>query len=82
MDIAPCGVSMSQSRFKTVDFTIPWLIDPLRLVVPWPKEEHQQLIAVTRPFQMAVSFFSNLTNVTYLFMKAYGIIYFIILNCM
>ena len=47
---------MSESRYKKVDFTVPWLIEPPRLIVPWPKEENQQLIAVTRPFQTDVSF--------------------------
>jgi len=55
VDIAPCGSSMSHSKYQRVDLSVPWLIQPLRIVVPWPKEENQQLIAVTRPFQLEVS---------------------------
>ena len=55
MDNAPSGVVSAVSVINAgCDLTIPWLIEPLRIAVPWPEEEQSQLIAAIHPFQSMV----------------------------
>ena len=54
-DIGPCGVGSSIVVYERCDISIPWLIQPLRMVVPWPKEQQtNDLIAAIRPFHSTV----------------------------
>ena len=56
VDIAPCGVAMTHSKYHKVDFSVPWLMAPNRLVVPWPNKENNQhnFSAAIQPFQPMV----------------------------
>ena len=54
VDLAPCGVAISHSKYEEVDLSIPWLIQPIRMVVPWPEDGNENLIAITRPFEPPV----------------------------
>ena len=54
-DIAPCGMIVSPLIYERVDVSIPWLIQPFRIAVPWPDEESQHLIAASRLFQSMAS---------------------------
>ena len=48
------GIVASPAYIKQVDISLPVLIDPYRLFVPWPKEE-SRLLAPIRPFEPVVS---------------------------
>ena len=52
-DLAPYGILPSPSKYEVIDTTVPFLIEPYRLVVPWPKPE-SRLLAPIRPFQPLV----------------------------
>jgi len=57
-DIAPSGVASSIVVYERVDQSIPWLIQPFRMIVPWPEEQNNNdLMAAIRPFNSMVSFF-------------------------
>ena len=49
----------SHTKYQQVDFTVPFLIDSAQLVVPWPEEDDQHLIAAIRPFQPMVRLHLN-----------------------
>ena len=54
-DIAPGGVSSSITVYDKCDVSIPWLIQPYRMIVPWPEEQHNNdIIAAARPFDSLV----------------------------
>lgn len=53
-DLAPCGVISSHSKYQQVDLTVPFLMETIELVVPWPEEQDHNLIAAIRPFQPIV----------------------------
>ena len=54
-DLAPCGIIASHSKYQKVDFTVPWMIEHLEIVVPWPEEEDSTFsISVIQPFQPMV----------------------------
>ena len=53
VDVSVFGVVQSISKFLLVDMTVPVMIQPFRLVVPFPKEE-SRLFAMIRPFQPMV----------------------------
>ena len=50
------GLVATPERYKQLDVTVPAMIDPYRLVVPWPKEK-SRLLAPVRPFQPIVNLF-------------------------
>jgi hypothetical protein len=50
------GLVANPERYKQLDITVPAMIDPYHLVVPWPKEE-SRLLAPIRPFQPIVNYF-------------------------
>ena len=58
----PCGIAMSSSKYQQGDFTIPFLIQSVNMVVPWPKQFNQQFIATIYPFQPMVSCLLNITK--------------------
>lgn len=74
--MAPCGVTVSHAKYQQTDLSIPWLIQPYRMAVPWPREE-SHLIAATRPFQSLVSycpiFIKNEKNCWLVFKKLYQV---------
>ena len=43
----------SHAKYLEIDLTIPIIMEPFRLIVPWPKEE-SRLWAIIRPFQLPV----------------------------
>lgn len=51
--MAITGVISSHSKFLVVDLSVPLLMEPYYIVVPWPKEE-SRLLAPIRPFQPMV----------------------------
>ena len=52
-DFAPIGQPMTHEAFLRVDISVPVLIEPYGLIVPWPNEE-SRLLAPIRPFQPMV----------------------------
>ena len=58
-DLAPCGVISSHSKYQQVDLTVPFLMETIELVVPWPEEEDQpaqdESIEPTQPNNKAAS---------------------------
>jgi len=48
------GLVMSHSKFLDFDIASYMVIEPFRLLVPWPREE-SRLLAPIRPFQLPVS---------------------------
>ena len=53
MDVTAFGVTSSHAKYQLVDLSIPMMIEPYSIVVPWPKEE-SRLLAPIRPFQPPV----------------------------
>ena len=53
VDISPIGLNPTVNRYKQIDFSVPKMIEPNILIVPWPEEE-SRLLASIRPFQPAV----------------------------
>ena len=53
MDFSVFGLLSSYAKYQVVDMTIPFMIEPWHLIVPWPKEE-SRLLATVRPFQLPV----------------------------
>ena len=53
-DVLVTGLALSHARFLISDPSTCILIEPLRLLVPWPKEQ-SRLLAPILPFQPAVS---------------------------
>lgn len=43
----------SHSKYLVVDLTIPIVMEPFPIIVPWPKKENR-LLAPIRPFQPLV----------------------------
>ena len=60
VDITPIGVDMIHDVYQKIDVSFPVLMDPYRLIVPWPDEE-SRLLAPIRPFQplVAIILFNN-----------------------
>ena len=54
VDISAIGVDMLHHVFQKIDVSVPVMIEPYRLVVPWPDEE-SRLLAPIRPFQPLVN---------------------------
>ena len=48
------GIIVSHSKYQQFDFSTAMIIEPYRLLVPWPKEE-SRLLAPIRPFDLGVS---------------------------
>ena len=63
-DIAPNGFGMAWSKYQVVDLSVPIMIEPYRIVVPWPKEQ-SRLLAPIRPFQPLVSGHSLINLILY-----------------
>ena len=53
--MAPCGVALADFVYEQCDVSFPWMIQPARMIVPWPEEEDLSLIATVRPFQSMVN---------------------------
>jgi len=53
VDVAPIGFVASPLKYQQVDISVPKIIEPFILIVPWPKEE-SRLLASIRPFQPMV----------------------------
>lgn len=51
--MAVFGVVQSHLKFLVNDLTIPILVEPWPIIVPWPEEENR-LLAPIRPFQPLV----------------------------
>lgn len=52
------GLVLSISKYEVMDVSAPVLMEPYRLIVPWPKEQ-SRLLAPIRPFQlMAINIIS------------------------
>jgi hypothetical protein len=43
----------TQLKYQQIDFSVPKMIEPYIIIVPWPKEE-SRLLAPIRPFQPMV----------------------------
>ena len=54
--MALLGFLPSQARNKLVDLSVPFMMEPYRIIVPWPKEE-SRLLAIIRPFQPEVDWY-------------------------
>ena len=52
-DIFAIGLVASASAYSQIDITVPVMMEPFRLIVPWPEEE-SRLLAPIRPFQPIV----------------------------
>ena len=52
-DFLVLGFVASETKNKLVDLSVPFMIEPHRIIVPWPKEE-SRLLAIIRPFQSYV----------------------------
>ena len=57
-DISALGFAPSLN-YSLIDLSVPVLIQPYRLIVPWPDEE-SRLLAPIRPFQPAVRNVANI----------------------
>jgi hypothetical protein len=57
-DISALGFAPSLN-YSLIDLSVPVLIQPYRLIVPWPDEE-SRLLAPIRPFQPAVRHVANI----------------------
>jgi len=53
VDISPIGFVANQLNYQQFDFSVPKMIEPYVIVVPWPNEE-SRLLAPIRPFQPMV----------------------------
>ena len=54
-DYAPCGIVPLYEHNHKVDYSIPWTIDSLKIVTPFPAEEDQHFTGyIIRPFQSMV----------------------------
>lgn len=51
------GLVPSPAKYQVIDISVPIIITPYRLVVPWPKEM-SRLLAPILPFQPMVGTFS------------------------
>ena len=52
-DLAPYGLLPSPSKYEVIDMSVPFYMEPYRIVVPWPQPE-SPLLAPIRPFQPLV----------------------------
>ena len=52
-DILAIGLVASPLAYSQVDISVPVMMEPFRLIVPWPEEE-SRLLAPIRPFQPIV----------------------------
>ena len=52
-DVGPIGLVANPDKYKQVDISVPKMIEPYIIIVPWPKEE-SRLLASIRPFQPMV----------------------------
>ena len=52
-DVAAFGIITTYDKFLVLDISVPLIIEPHRIIVPWPKEE-SRLLATIRPFQPLV----------------------------
>ena len=48
-DLAPIGLISSPLRYQQIDVSVPKVIEPFILIVPWPNEQ-SHLLATIRPF--------------------------------
>ena len=53
VDVTAFGLTSSYAKYQVIDLSIPMMIEPYSIVVPWPKEE-SRLLAPIRPFQPPV----------------------------
>lgn len=55
MDLGAIGVTLYLKHYQqqNIDLSVPIIIEPYKLVVPWPEEENR-LLAPIRPFQPLV----------------------------
>ena len=54
MDLSAFGLDgMDHEWIKVIDLSVPVMVLPNKLIVPWPKEE-SRLLASIRPFQPLV----------------------------
>jgi hypothetical protein len=53
VDVTGFGVTSSYAKYQVIDMSVPMMIEPWHIVVPWPKEE-SRLLAPIRPFQPPV----------------------------
>lgn len=58
MDIVSIGFSPSPERIVVLDFSAPLIMQPNRLVVPFPKESNR-LLGPILPFQPTVKYYSH-----------------------
>ena len=54
-DITALGLVAVPEIVKLIDASVPVMMNPLRLLVPWPEEE-SRLLAPIRPFQLTVNY--------------------------
>jgi hypothetical protein len=54
-DLALLGVFPYYNKYHKVDYTIPWFIDSIKIVAPFPKEDDEIFFtSIIRPFQTNV----------------------------
>ena len=53
VDISPIGFVANSPKYEQIDFSVPKMIEPYVIIVPWPKEE-SRIWASIRPFQPMV----------------------------
>ena len=58
MDISAFGMVQSPERNRLVDLSVPVMMKPYRLVLPWPEEKRvgrKDMLAPVRPFSFQVN---------------------------
>ena len=58
VDIAAFGLLQSPEKNRLVDLSVPVMMKPYRLVIPWPEEKRvgrKDMLAPLRPFSLQVN---------------------------
>ena len=52
-DVAVQVISVTHPRYQVIDFTVPYGVEPIAILIPAPAED-SRLFAYTKPFQTSV----------------------------
>jgi len=55
IDLAATGLTVTYARSKVVDFCIPFMDDPLSLLIPYPELDGANISAISKPFRYEAS---------------------------
>ncbi len=55
IDLAATGLTVTYARSKVVDFCIPYVDDPVSLLIPYPELDSVNISGISRPFHFEAS---------------------------